>query len=197
METGTAVIVVPSPERAEQDLVDGLLRCPDCEGVLRRHGWARRRTVRGPGARRLVVTPRRARCAACAATHVVLPGELCPRRADSAEVIGQALVEHALGAGWRAIAARTGRPESTVRRWLRAAPEAHAERLFHRGEQIAVRVAPDLINPWTQPRDTLAAALDILLRTAQAYQQVLKLPYPLWALVNTMAGGCLLAPRRT
>lgn len=37
-------------------------------------------------------------CQECAGTHVVLPGQLRPFRADSTEVIGQALACHALGA---------------------------------------------------------------------------------------------------
>jgi len=41
------------------------------------------------------------------------------RRADAAEVIGAALTAKAAGRGHRPIAARLGRPVSTVRGWLR------------------------------------------------------------------------------
>ena len=42
------------------------------------------------------------------------------RRADGVEVIGAALVAKAAGVGHRPVAARLGRPASTVRGWLRA-----------------------------------------------------------------------------
>ncbi|MGB7964315.1 MAG: DUF6431 domain-containing protein, partial [Propionicimonas sp.] len=144
-------------------------------------------------ARRLVATPRRARCAGCSRTHVILPGELVPRRADSAEVIGQALVDKARGAGWRTIAARTGSAPSTVRRWLRSARGAHVDWLFQRGIQTALRLDGESVSAWTQPRDPLVAALDILLRAADAYRRRFH-PDPLWSLVNVFTGGFLLAP---
>ena len=189
------MLVAASPDQAEQTLLAGQLACPTCQGVLRPHGWARRRTIRGPGARRLVVTPRRARCPSCARTHVVLPAELVPRRADSAEVIGQALVDKALGAGWRTIAERTGHSPSTVRRWLRAARATDVDWLFQRGIQTAIQLDPAMVHAWKQPRDPLVAALDILLRAAETYRRLLN-PYPLWALVNAIVGGRLLAPQR-
>jgi hypothetical protein len=42
------------------------------------------------------------------------------RRADGVDVIGAALLAKAVGTGHRPIAARLGRPASTVRGWLRA-----------------------------------------------------------------------------
>src|SRR5664279_3019806 len=126
MET-CAVIVVVSLERAEQTLLAGDMPCPRRQGVLRPFGTGRTRTVRGVGAATVTVTPRRARCRDCATTQILLPTELVPRRADSAEAIGAALVAKARGAGYRTIAAHFGRPESTVRRWLRAVREPHAQ----------------------------------------------------------------------
>jgi hypothetical protein len=102
----------------EHDLERGLLHCPDCTGRLLRWGWARPRTVRtAHGAER--VQPRRARCASCRRTHVLLPDWLLLRRADTADVIGAALVAHTRSAGYRRIARAIGRPASTVRDWLR------------------------------------------------------------------------------
>lgn len=69
-------MLVSSLERAEQALAAEQLRCPGCGGVLRPFGYARRRTVRGLGAERLTLTPRRSRCADCWASHVLLGG-LC------------------------------------------------------------------------------------------------------------------------
>ena len=82
--------------------------------MLRPFGNGRTRTVRGIGADTMTVTPRRARCADCQVTQILLPTALTVRRADSTEAIGTALVEHACGAGHRSIAARFGRPDSTV-----------------------------------------------------------------------------------
>jgi predicted Fe-S protein YdhL (DUF1289 family) len=99
-------------------LDEGRLVCPNCAHPLRRWGWARARTVRTiDGTER--VRPRRARCAGCGRTHVLLPDWLLLRRADSVEVIGAALVAHARRLGYRRIARAIGRPPTTVRDWLR------------------------------------------------------------------------------
>ena len=101
--------------------------------MLRPFGTGRTRTVRGVGVNTVTVPPRRTRCADCSTTQILLPTELVARRADSTAAIGAALVANAGGAGFRNIAARFGRPESTVRRWLRAAREPHAQWLYRRG----------------------------------------------------------------
>ena len=108
-----------APRSAEQMLLADDLPCPRCRGVLRPFGNGRTRTVRGIGADTVTVTPRWARCADCRVTQILLPTALTERRAHSTEAIGTAPAEHARGAGQRSIAARFGRPESTVRRWLR------------------------------------------------------------------------------
>src|SRR5664279_2161853 len=145
MET-CAVMVVPCPERAEEILLAGDMPCPRCRGVLRPFGTGRTRTVRGVGADTETVTPRRARCADCQVTQILLPTELLVRRADSTAAIGNALVAKAGGAGFRSIAARFGRPESTVRRWLRAVREPHAQWLYQRGVHSAVLVDVELLD---------------------------------------------------
>jgi hypothetical protein len=106
------------PEVLEADLAAQRLRCPDCGGALARWGFAREREVRTlDGVRSL--RPRRAHWQACETTHVLLAAWSVPRRRDSAEVIGHALLAKAQGAGHRKIAARLGRPPGTVRGWLR------------------------------------------------------------------------------
>lgn len=116
------MIVVADPEGTEERLSAGQLSCPECAGRLRPYGHARTRTVRGLGSTRVTTRPRRARCADCRATQVLLPATMTCRRADSTEVIGHALAAKATGAGFRAIAARLGRPPSTVRAWAEASP---------------------------------------------------------------------------
>ena len=106
-------------EESERRLWLGLLACPRCSGVLAGWGRARARQVRGLDGWVLVV-PRRSRCTACGATHVLLPVlllELCC--ADTAAVIGEGLAAKAAGGGHRVIAAVLGRPPETVRGWLR------------------------------------------------------------------------------
>jgi hypothetical protein len=107
-------------ERVEAALAAGELVCPACSGRLSPWGFARSREIRmRDGLRSL--TPRRARCGSCETTHVLSPSWLVPRRRDGAEVIGEALRLAAGGDGHRVIARQLGRPEGTVRGWLRAA----------------------------------------------------------------------------
>ena len=78
----------------ELDLRVGRVACPGCGGRLRPWGWARARVIReGLGTdwagRRC--RPRRARCAGCQGTHVLLEVRLAARRADTAEVIAAAI----------------------------------------------------------------------------------------------------------
>jgi hypothetical protein len=67
----------------------------------------------------VAVRPRRARCASCGATHVLLPAWLLARRCDGALVIGDMLARAARGQGFRSIAAASGVPADTVRDRLR------------------------------------------------------------------------------
>lgn len=109
------VMVGSESGEVERRLLAGELACP-CGGGLSPWGHARARVVRGVG----VLRPRRARCGACRLTHVLLAVSCLRRRADAVEVIGAALRMKAAGKGHRPIAARLGRPASTVRGWLRA-----------------------------------------------------------------------------
>src|SRR4249920_866714 len=99
----------------ERRLRAGELVC-GCGGGLAPWGHARLRSVRGVGDLR----PRRARCASCLVTHVLLAVSCLLRRADGVDVIGAALRAKAAGAGHRPIAEWLERPASTVRGWLRA-----------------------------------------------------------------------------
>jgi Homeodomain-like domain len=104
----------------EAALAAGELACPGCSRGLSPWGFAHPRDVRlAHGVRAL--TPRRARCAACETTHVLSPCWMVVRWRDAAEVIGEALRLAAAGVGHRRIARQLGRPERTVRGWLRAA----------------------------------------------------------------------------
>jgi hypothetical protein len=66
-----------------------------------------------------VLRPRRARCAGCLVTHVLLPVTLLLRRAYAADVVGAALSARAAGRGHRWVGLALGVPAATVRGWLR------------------------------------------------------------------------------
>lgn len=188
------MIVVASAERAEALLRGGQLGCPGCDAALAPHGHGRIRTVRGVGSVRVTVRPRRARCPRCAATHVLLPAGLVPRRADTVEAIGTALAARARGDGHRTIAARLDRPVSTVRRWLRRAGGSHADWLREQGVQHAYRADPDILNRRLVWSTLLGDGLNLLAAAALACQQRWDSTLPVWTLIGMFTRGRLLPP---
>jgi hypothetical protein len=90
--------------------------CPRCTGpTVGWHGYLRHlRDERD----RLIWIPR-LRCTACGVTQALLPAFVLPRRWDVVAHVGQAAELAATGRGHRPIAATLGRPETTVRGWLR------------------------------------------------------------------------------
>jgi hypothetical protein len=116
------VITVRDERLAQQALDEGTLCCPHagCGGGLYRNGYARERRVRTRAGGQRPLRPARVACRRCQRSNVLLPSWCVPGRSDDAETIGVALLAAAQGQGHRPIAARLGRPESTVRGWLRA-----------------------------------------------------------------------------
>jgi hypothetical protein len=150
------VTVEVDPVRVESRLAAGEIGCPGCGGVL--GGWGHGRARRIAGLADLV-RPRRARCRACAVTHVLLPVTVLLRRAYAAEQIWAALTARADGSGHRRIAAVIGVPAATVRGWLRrAADRLEAVRNWFLGIAVVAGVdvaIPDGAGcPW---RDVLVA----------------------------------------
>lgn len=139
------MIIVADPQRVDADLAAGQLGCPHCGGRLRAWAYARERRVRVLRADPVIVRPRRARCAACSRTQVLLPGACLPRRADATEVVEAALLAMASGRGHRRIAADLHRSPSTVRRWLRAVRGPRAVELWHQVVPLLVRLDQDAI----------------------------------------------------
>jgi hypothetical protein len=78
------MIGIADPVRADTDLAAGTLRCPGCAGALQPWGHARTRTVRDRGTATVVLRPRRARCPACRATHVLRPAVVSAARGEVA-----------------------------------------------------------------------------------------------------------------
>ena len=133
------MIVARTAELAEEYLTAGTMHCPRCEGRLTRWGFGRPRTVRWNGNATVRLAPRRVRCVACRDTHLVLPAAFQARHSDTTAVIGEALLHMANGMGYRRIAAKLERAESTVRHWLRRATTAHLHWIYHSGVQRLVR----------------------------------------------------------
>jgi hypothetical protein len=92
----------------ERKLMGGRLACPLCRGRLAPWSHGRPRIVFGEGALRWRLTPRRARCAGCGVTHVLLPVNMLVRRRDEIGVIGAALHLAGEGVGCRVIAESLG-----------------------------------------------------------------------------------------
>jgi hypothetical protein len=177
----------------ERQLGDGELACPSCGGVL--GGWGngvtrRVRQLAGPDE---MVTPRRSRCRGCRGTHVLLPAQLLSRRADAGAVIGRALEAKTAGSGHRAVAGLLGRPESTVRGWLRALAR-NAVRVRERFTSLAASLVTD--PPLPAPAGSPAA--DAVAAVAAAAAAAVLLPgvgaVARWELAAAVTCGLLLAP---
>lgn len=184
----------------EIDLTEGGLACPGCGGVLAPWGWARSRRVRHGTGRELVWRrhrPRRARCSACGATHVLLAVSLAARRADAAAVIAAAVeAKVARGQGHRRIAASLGRPPSTVRGWLRAFTSS-AVRIGEVFAALIVRDGPDAATVWPSPgRPGPVTALGLLAAYAEGVGQRLGVGGLTWvrAGIGTTGGWLFSGP---
>ena len=184
-------MVGTDPVEVERLLLTGELACPSCAGVLRPWGHARWRSSR---LERDSVRhrPRRASCAACAKTHVLLPALWLARRADSVAVIGSALLAKATGAGHRPIAFRVGRPASTVRGWLRRF-EARAEDVRVLFTRLLYALDPEA-GPLLPRGSVFADAVEAVGRAGAAAVRRLA-PDPPWEFASRASAGLLLAPR--
>lgn len=185
-------------QRAEADLAAGELACPGCGGPLRRWGHARARDVRDSGSTTLTLRPRRARCASCGGTHVLLLGAVLPRRADTTAVIGTALQASARGIGYRRIAAQLGRPASTVRRWVRAVRKNHhVDWLRDQGVGWIARVDREVLATLAAESTRLGEALTALAAAAVTVRARLTPHVPPWTLIGQFTHGRLVTPTNT
>lgn len=174
----------------EADLRSGRLGCPvgECGAALGPWGWAREREVRGAG--RLL--PRRGRCRGCRRTQVLLPASVLLRRADSATVIGAALLARASGIGHRPIAVLLGVPSSTVRGWLRRITSV-AERVLAILAAAAAELGVEFAAP-APTADPVAAVVEMLGALAAAMARRLGGSCSSWRLAAVLTGGRLLVP---
>lgn len=188
------LIVEGDQARVESRLVAGRIDCPECSGGLRPWGWARPRRVHGIGG---VLRPRRARCAGCLLTHVLLPVTVLLRRGYAVEVIGAALAARARGLGHRPIGEALGVPAATVRGWLRAM-RARLEPVLLSLLQVAARAGVDWVVPKSRgcPWRNLLAALATARQAVTARFGVFGVlgPVTAWQVAVACSGGRLLAP---
>lgn len=186
-------VLTVSADRAavERSLRAGELACP-CGGVLAPWGWARTRSLRDLESTRWV-RPRRGRCRSCAVTHVLLLVDALLRRADTAAVIGSALLAKAAGHGHRAIAAELGRPPSTVRGWLRRFGR-RAEPVRASFTALAVTLVVDAVLP--EPAGgVFADAVAAIGAAASGAARRFGVPIVSgWRLASAVSMGRLLAP---
>ncbi len=174
----------------ETALCGGGLRCPapGCGRRLAPWGSARERSVRGAG--RLV--PRRARCAGCRRTHVLLPASVLLRRADAVTVIGVALLAKTSGWGHRRVAELVGRAASTVRGWLRRIT-AVADRVLAVFAAAAAEFGTEFMAP-APTSDPVGAVVELVGALARAVARRLGGSCEPWRLAAVISGGRLLAP---
>lgn len=187
------VTVGDSVVGVEAALAAGRIGCPGCGARLAPWGWARVRVVRSVGSV-LWLRPRRGRCVSCGASHVLLPVSVLVRRADAVEVVGAGLVLKASGFGWRRVAERLGRPEATVRGWLRRFA-ARAEAVRGLFTALLVTLAPDPVPAaaaGSQFADAVAAVIAASIGAAARWPKVVGLSP--WRIACAVSGSRLLAP---
>src|SRR6266567_8882668 len=101
----------------DAQLGSGLLRClgPGCGGRLVRWGSGVERDLVGLGGTAERVRPRRALCASCGVSRVLLPDSMLRRWQYGVEVVWAGLLAAARGRRWNQVAAELGVPYTTVR----------------------------------------------------------------------------------
>ncbi|HET9975215.1 MAG TPA: hypothetical protein VFQ68_43775 [Streptosporangiaceae bacterium] len=178
----------------EELLGNGLLSCPGCGARLGGWGHAARRPVFTAGRVPVAVRPRRARCAGCGVTHVLLPAWLLARRCDGTSVIGDMLARAARGQGFRQIAAASGVPEGTVRGRLRRF-RASAGRVREFFTRLAGVLAVDPV-PLDPAGGVLADAVVAVAAAAAAAagRWPGMVTVPGWELAAVLTLGSLLSP---
>ena len=153
------MILVLDEASAIEGIARGEHRC-HCGGRMQTWGYARVRQIRRLDGSGISLRPRRLVGTACRRNQVLLPAWSLPRRRDSSESIGAALLMAANGNGHRTIAADLGRPESTVRNWLRRFCE-HATSLRDRGVMASHELDPGH-GPMTTRSTSVTEAVDAL-----------------------------------
>ena len=130
------------------------------------------------------VRPRRALCAGCGVSRVLLPDSMLRRRQYGVEVIWAALLAAARQQPWNQVAAGLGVPYTTVREWLR--------RFTRRADRVHAWLCgllPRLVDDPVWPPGTATAAGDVLAVLGALHQQM----PGRWPLVAALSPGQLAA----
>ncbi len=191
------VLLFLEETRLGSALGSGELACPasSCSGRLRPWGHARPRRVRRLGGARVWLTPARARCGHCRASHVCLPGWAAPRRGVDIATIATGLAGRLRGQSHRRIAADLGVPPDTVRGWLRRLTFRDDALRGHALEHLAA-LEPDAT--WLAPAGSaLADALASLAAAVQATRRRFGYgPWMIYPLLGQLGLARYLAPAR-
>ena len=186
------MMVEADPDVVETRLAAGEYRCVVCHvGVLRPWAFARRRSLRKRG-EFVAVRPRRARCAACLVTHVLLPTIALLRRRDLAEVIGEALwARFGEGKSVDKVAEGAGVPHpDTARSWCRRfSTKAEEIRCCCTAWAHHLDASLGAIEPRGSPEKDALEAIGV---AAAAAARRLG-PAPLWRAAAGISGGRLLS----
>lgn len=176
----------------ERKLRTGQFACPGCGGRLAPWSHGRARIVFGEGTLRWRLRPRRARCAECGVTHVLLPVSVLARRRDAAGLIGAALELAAGGVSCAAIARSLGRPAGLVRSWVRRlAGRAGQVRAVFTVLVVGLDPDPPPIGPAGSP---LADAVAAITAAAVAFARRFLVAVSAWELASAVTSGSLLGP---
>ncbi|MFG1711324.1 hypothetical protein ACFLIM_50075 [Nonomuraea sp. M3C6] len=128
---------------------------------------------------------------------MLLPVNVLWHRRDEVSVIGEALTRSALGEGFRSIARVLGRPEATVRAWIRrmrsvAEPVRVAFTLVR---AALVSEAPALAGAASPLADAVHAVLAAAAAAGQAFAELADIAAGApWEVACAVTGGMLLAP---
>jgi Homeodomain-like domain len=126
-------------------------------------------------------------------THVLLLVDTLLRRADTAAVIGSALLAKAAGQGHRCIATRLGRAPSTVRGWLRRFG-SRAESVRAAFTALAVTLVVDAVLPEPAGGVFADAVAAVGAAASAAARRFGVAVVSGWRLATAVSNGRLLAP---
>ena len=112
-------------------------------------------------------------------------------------MIGTALAHKANGLGFRRIAARMGRAESTARRWLRRATAKHLAWAYQQGATRLIQLAPDAFTEIHYAGNQLRHTLTVLIAAAYWDRRRCGFEDPQWTLIGMYTRGRLFAPPRS